>query len=119
MSSIVILIRTEWSELSELYLTLSQTSPGFCVSFENTLEKEKLFVTSNFSFSYCVFYPFGDLSSIFIKLEIYRQQILSIWKHKKIVDSERVKNLLYDPSKNMAFMGDPFFLAHLSPTCSG
>ena len=33
-------------------------------------EKEKLLVTSNFSFSHSVFYPFGWLSSIFVKFEI-------------------------------------------------
>ena len=38
--------------------------------FKILWEKEKLLVTSNFSFSHCVFYPFGELSSIFIKFEI-------------------------------------------------
>ena len=33
-------------------------------------EKEKLLVTSNFSFSHSVFYPFGEPSAIFIKFEI-------------------------------------------------
>ena len=33
-------------------------------------EKKKLLVTSNFSFSHSVFYPFGKLSAIFIKFEI-------------------------------------------------
>ena len=33
-------------------------------------EKEKLLVTSNFSFSHSVFYLFGELSAIFIKLKI-------------------------------------------------
>ena len=33
-------------------------------------EKEKLLVTSNFSFSHSVFYPFGEFSAILIKLEI-------------------------------------------------
>ena len=33
-------------------------------------EKEKLLVTSNFTFSCSVFYPFGELPAIFIKLEI-------------------------------------------------
>ena len=33
-------------------------------------EKEKLLVTSNFSFSHSVFQPFGELSAIFIKFEI-------------------------------------------------
>ena len=33
-------------------------------------EKEKLLVTSNFSFSHSVFYPFRELSAIFIKFKI-------------------------------------------------
>ena len=33
-------------------------------------EKEKLLVTSNFSFSHSVFSPFGELSAIFIEIEI-------------------------------------------------
>ena len=41
------------------------------ISLLKTLwEKEKLLVTSNFSFSYSVFYPFGELSVIFITFEI-------------------------------------------------
>ena len=34
-------------------------------------EKEKLLITSNFSFSHSVFYPFGVLHAIFIKVEPY------------------------------------------------
>ena len=57
------------------HLTLSQTSPGFDVSavqvFWKTLwEKEKLLVTSNFSFSCSVSYSSGELPAIFIKYEI-------------------------------------------------
>ena len=33
-------------------------------------EKGKLLVTSNFSFSHSVFYPFGVLSAIFLKFKI-------------------------------------------------
>ena len=33
-------------------------------------EKEKLLIMSNFSFSHSVFYPFGELSTIVIKVEI-------------------------------------------------
>ena len=33
-------------------------------------EKEKLLVTSNFSFSHSVFYPFGKLSAILIQVKI-------------------------------------------------
>ena len=56
-------------------LTFSQTSHGllrvFCTSLLKTLwEKEKLLVTSNFSFSHSVFYPFEELSCIFIKFGI-------------------------------------------------
>ena len=47
-------------------------------SFENTVGKGEiardeqflLFITSNFFFSHSVFYPFGELSVIFIKFEI-------------------------------------------------
>ena len=43
----------------------------YCTSLLKTLwEKEKLLVTSNFSFSHSVFYPFEELSTIFIKFEI-------------------------------------------------
>ena len=41
------------------------------LSLLNTLwEKEKLLITSNFSFSHSVFYKFWDLSAILIKFEI-------------------------------------------------
>ena len=40
-------------------------------SFFKTLwEKEKLLITSNFSFSHSVFYLFGELSAFFIKFKI-------------------------------------------------
>ena len=52
-----------------------QNKPGFLrvcsTSVLKTLwEKEKLLVTSNFSFSHSVFYLFGELSAIIIKFEI-------------------------------------------------
>ena len=34
------------------------------------MEKEKLLVTSNFSFSHSIFYSLGELSAIFMKLKI-------------------------------------------------
>ena len=34
------------------------------------LEKEKLLIMSNFSFSRSVFYPFGELAAIFINSEV-------------------------------------------------
>ena len=53
-------------------------------------EKEKLLIMSNFSFSHSVFYPFEELSSIFIKFEIVVCK-LSVWKSLKFVVWERVK----------------------------
>ena len=58
----------------KMSLTLSQTSPVFYVCSTSLLktlwEKEKLLVTSNFSFSHSVFYSFQTLSAIFSKFEI-------------------------------------------------
>ena len=39
-------------------------------SFDNTVEKEKLLETSNFSFSHSVLNPYGEIRAIFTKLEI-------------------------------------------------
>ena len=41
-------------------------------------EKEKLLVTSNFSFSHGVFYPFRELYAIFIQFEIVICKLLQI-----------------------------------------
>ena len=61
-------------------------------SFFNTLcEKEKLLVTSNFSFSHSVFYPFGELTTIFMKFKIVVCK-LSVWKSLKYVVWERVES---------------------------
>ena len=56
-------------------------------------EKEKLLVTSNFSYSHSVFFPFGEHSAIFIKFEIVvcklfhcgKSEILSFGKGLKYV----------------------------------
>ena len=57
-----------------------QTSPCFYVcgaGLVKTLwEKEKLLVTSNFSFSHSVFFPLGELSTIFIKFDIVVGKLL-------------------------------------------
>ena len=45
-------------------------------------EKKKLLITSNFSFSHSVFYPFWDLSAIFIKTEIVVFKLFQIGKSK-------------------------------------
>ena len=66
-------------------LTLSQTIPGFYVSavqvFVKHWEKEKLLVTSNFSFSHSVFYSFGEISAIFIKFKIVVCKLFQFGRH--------------------------------------
>ena len=65
----------------KLYIWSGQRLTGFpkqalvftCLqykSFEITVGKGEIAVTSNFSFSHSVFYPFGDISAFFIKLKI-------------------------------------------------
>ena len=46
---------------------------------------------SNVSISHIVFYPFGELSVIFIKFQNCRLQTLSEWKSLKFVIWERIK----------------------------
>ena len=50
------------------------------------MENEKFLVMSSFSFSHCVFYPFGEYSTIFIQFEI---------GFCKLFQFGRVKNLLF------------------------
>ena len=54
-------------------------------------EKEKLLVTSNFSFSHIVSYPFGELYAIFHKVKNCRLHTLSVWKSLRFVLWKRVE----------------------------
>ena len=54
-------------------------------------ENEKLLVTSNFSFSHSVFYPFREPSAIFIKFKFVACKHLSVWKSLKFGFWEGVK----------------------------
>ena len=63
------------------FLSANSTSP-----LKTLWKKEKLLVTSNFSFFHSVFYPFQKLSSIFNKLEIVVCKLLRF---------ERVQNLSF------------------------
>ena len=59
-------------------------------------EKEKLLTTSNFSFSYSVFYPFEELSAMFIKFEIV---VCKLFQFGKSLVWERIKPEEADTSK--------------------
>ena len=54
-------------------------------------EKEKLLITSNFSFSHSVFYSIGVLSAFFYQIWNCPLLILWVWKSPKVVVWERVK----------------------------
>ena len=66
-------------------------------------EKEKLLVTSNFSFSHSVFYPFRELSAVFIKFENVVCKPVSGRKRLKFVVWEKVKDCSQNliPSKTL------------------
>ena len=67
-------------------ITLYHRIPGFYVCavqvFLKHGEKEKLSVTSNFSFSHCVLCPFGELSIIFIKFKLSSANSFSLEESK-------------------------------------
>ena len=72
----------------------------FYVSAEKNLmktlwEKEKLLVTSNFSFSLSVVYYIGELPAILIKFKNCRLQTLSFWNSLKFVVWEKVIPSIY------------------------
>ena len=74
--------------LFELHFTLSQTSLGFYMFAVQVIlkktpwEKEKLLVTSNFSFSHCVFKPFREVSAIFINMKFSSANSFSLEESK-------------------------------------
>ena len=57
-------------------------------------EKEKLLLTSDFTFSHSVFYQYGELSAISIRFEIIVCKALSVWKSLKFVVWKKVKSFL-------------------------
>ena len=71
--------------------------------FKTLWEKEKLLVTSNFSFSHSVFNPFGELPAIFIKFKIVVCKTVSIWKCLKFVIWERILKSQEDCNQPMEF----------------
>ena len=64
-------------------------------SLSKTLwEKEKLLVKSNFSFSHSVFDPFGELSTIIIKLKIVVCKLFQFGRVQKFVVSSMIMPVL-------------------------
>ena len=57
-------------------------------------EKQKLLITSNFSFSPSVFYPFGELSAIFIQFEIVVCKVFQFGRVQEFSFGKGLKFLL-------------------------
>ena len=57
-------------------------------------ETEKLLITSNFSFSHSVFYPFGKFSAIFIEFKNCRLQSLAVWNILKLLFGKGLKSAI-------------------------
>ena len=73
------------------------------VLFKTLREKEKLLVTSNFSFSHSVFYPIEELYAIFIKFEIVVWKLCQ-FRSVKFVVLERVNYSFADFSITYTIM---------------
>ena len=98
VSFILTLRRKEILDNHYYYTMTTQTSPGFLHVCNTNLsktpwEKKKLLLTSNFSFSQCVLYSFGEHSAIFIKFKIAICKLSVLKKSLKFVVRERVKEL--------------------------
>ena len=90
-----------WFDTSQICINPFPIMPLFlCVYstslLKTVLEKEKLLVKSNFSLSHTVFYPFGELPTIFIKLKIVVCKLVSV---------RRVSNLLFGKGLSSIFIG--------------
>ena len=57
-------------------------------------EKEKLLVTSNFSFSHSFFYQFGELSAIFLKLKLSSANSFSSKESKNLSFGKELTTLM-------------------------
>ena len=86
------------SGIDKTGFSLSETSPGFYMFAETCLlktlwEKEKFLAMSNFSFFHSVFYPFRELSAIFIKFEIVIYKLFQFRRVQTLSFGRCVKNI--------------------------
>ena len=77
-------------------------------------EKEKLLVTSIFSFSHSVFYPFRKLSAIFIKLEIIVCKLFQLGRVQNLLFGKGLRlyqmTIILSLSKMKAFADDTLYI---------
>ena len=75
--------------------------PVCSISLLKTLwEKEKLLVSSNFSFSHSGFYPFGELSAIFITFEIVICKLLEFGRVYNLSFRKGLRNWSFNSLPN-------------------
>ena len=79
-----------FSVLSGIALYLSQTSPGFYVSFENTVGKGEIARNEQFLLFPKCFPPVKRTFCHFHQIRSCRLQTLSVWKNLKFVVWERI-----------------------------
>ena len=71
-------------------------------------EKEKLLVTSNFSFSHSVFYPFGELSAMFIKFNAFVCRLFQFGRVQSLSFGKGLRNgLIWSFSLKHIFLVPP------------
>ena len=90
------MINVSW--MAQNCLKLFPNKPWFlCVCSTSLLkilwEKEKLLITSNFSFSHRVFYPFGELPFIFIKFKIVVCKLFQCGRVYKLAFGKGLKHV--------------------------
>ena len=71
-------------------------------------EKEKLLVTSNFSFSHIVFYRFGELTAIFINPFPHNDTFWRLWETSLLKTLWEKEKLLV--TSNFSFSRSVFYL---------
>ena len=75
-------------------------------------EKEKLLVTSNFSFSHNIFYPLGEVPQFFMK---FKTVVWKLFQFGKVLNLSfgkglrKIKKILYENKKGVLSTFSPFF----------
>ena len=66
-------------------------------------EKEELLIRSNFSFSHSVFYPFGELSAIFIKFEIVICKLFHVGSVENFSYGKGLRSLTFTEAQKIVY----------------
>ena len=67
----------------------------------------QLFITSNFSFSHCVFYPYGELFAFVSKSKIVVCKLFQFGRVQNLLFGKGLRD--FDPMKNLGLVGGTYF----------